>query len=52
MPTIPTDSVLRRHHEQQARASAAQPGPATRPAAPQAAASGGFCGWLKKLFGG
>lgn len=69
---VPEDSILRRHHEQmrQAAAGSAAPAPATvvastpvreeaapsRPAATPAsappAASGGFLGWLKRLFGG
>ena len=57
MPTIPTDSVLRRHYEQQqGRSGAGQPAPAAsapaQPAPLPDAASGGLFGWLKKLFGG
>ena len=78
---VPEDSILRRHHEQMRRAaagSAAPPSapavvaehapvreeatpepeaaPPSRPAATPASAppapSGGFLGWLKRLFGG
>ena len=42
---IPTDSVLRRHHESQF-------GKTTQTRSAQQKDSGGFMCWLKKLFGG
>ena len=42
---VPTDSVLRRHYE-------AQNGRTTQSKSSQSSDSGGFMGWLKKLFGG
>ncbi len=53
--TVPTDSVLRRHYEA-ARKAAQGESPATREQEPAqknpVQDSGGFVGWLKKVFCG
>lgn len=55
--TVPTDSVLRRHYEA-ARKAAQGENPETRAPAEKpeiqepAQDSGGFVGWLKKVFCG
>ena len=55
--SVPTDSVLKRHHEQmmsrdgQASAPAAS-SPSSDSSSDSGSQGGGICGWLKRLFGG
>ena len=50
--SAPTDSVLKRHYEQMMSRGGGDSAPAASSPSPDGQSSGGFCAWLKKLFGG